>query len=248
MIELCNVSKTYGEGENQVTALDKLDLTLVPGQFVSIMGASGSGKSTLLNLMSAIDAPSSGSIVIDGQDIARLSDDALTMFRRRKIGLIFQFFNLLPTLNALDNTLLPLMIERKVTAPDRQRAQELLEQVGLGARSAHFVHQLSGGQMQRVAIARALIMRPRLILADEPTGNLDSVTGAATLALLRDTCDRTGTTIVMVTHDASAAQVGDRVVWLKDGRIQRDDTTHDIARGSARERDLTQAEPQKAAE
>jgi putative ABC transport system ATP-binding protein len=235
MIELCNVSKTYGEGENRVTALCNLDLTLHQGQFVSIMGASGSGKSTLLNLMSAIDAPSSGSIVIDGEDIARLDDDALTLFRRRKIGLVFQFFNLLPTLSALDNTLLPVMIERKITPFDRKRARDLLDQVGLSQRADHAIHQLSGGQMQRVAIARALMMRPRLILADEPTGNLDSVTGAATLELLRNTCDRTGTTIVMVTHDASAAQVGDRVLWLKDGQILRDERTPEAARSKAAE-------------
>jgi putative ABC transport system ATP-binding protein len=232
MIELSGVSKVYGDGENQVTALAGLDLALSAGQFVSIMGASGSGKSTLLNLMSALDAPSAGSIVIDGEDISRLSDDALTLFRRRKIGLVFQFFNLLPTLNALENTLLPVMLERKLTAADRQRATELLDQVGLSARTTHQLHQLSGGQMQRVAIARALMLHPRLILADEPTGNLDSVTGAATLELLRKTCDQTGTTIVMVTHDRQAAEVGDRILWLKDGRIVRDEKTRDSVRSA----------------
>jgi putative ABC transport system ATP-binding protein len=232
MIELSGVSKIYGEGESQVTALADLDLALGAGQFVSIMGASGSGKSTLLNLMSALDAPSAGSIVIDGEDISRMSDDALTLFRRRKIGLVFQFFNLLPTLDALENTLLPVMLERKLTSQDRQRATELLDQVGLGARKTHQLHQLSGGQMQRVAIARALMLRPRLILADEPTGNLDSVTGAATLELLRRTCDQTGTTIVMVTHDRQAAEVGDRILWLKDGRIMRDEKTRDSVRSA----------------
>jgi putative ABC transport system ATP-binding protein len=232
MIELSGVSKIYGEGESQVTALADLDLALSAGQFVSIMGASGSGKSTLLNLMSALDAPSAGSIVIDGEDISRMSDDALTLFRRRKIGLVFQFFNLLPTLDALENTLLPVMLERKLTSQDRQRATELLDQVGLGARKTHQLHQLSGGQMQRVAIARALMLRPRLILADEPTGNLDSVTGAATLELLRRTCDQTGTTIVMVTHDRQAAEVGDRILWLKDGRIMRDEKTRDSVRSA----------------
>jgi putative ABC transport system ATP-binding protein len=235
MIELCDVSKTYGEGEHRVTALRGLDLRLAQGQFVSIMGASGSGKSTLLNVMSALDAPSGGRIVIDGEDISRLSDDALTLFRRRKIGLVFQFFNLLPTLNALDNTLMPVMLERKVTRSDRERAFELLTRVGLAGRSAHYVSQLSGGQMQRVAIARALIMRPRLILADEPTGNLDSATAASTLALLRKTCDETGTTIVMVTHDRSAAEVGDRIVWLKDGAIVRDERTEEPALRKAAE-------------
>ena len=232
MIELSGVSKIYGDGESQVTALADLDLSLGAGQFVSIMGASGSGKSTLLNLISALDAPSTGSIVIDGEDISRMSDDALTLFRRRKIGLIFQFFNLLPTLDALENTLLPVMLERKLSARDRERASELLDQVGLGARKTHQLHQLSGGQMQRVAIARALMLRPRLILADEPTGNLDSVTGAATLALLRSTCDQTGTTIVMVTHDRQAAEVGDRILLLKDGRIVRDEKTRDSVRSA----------------
>jgi putative ABC transport system ATP-binding protein len=235
MIELYDVCKTYGEGESQVTALSHLDLVLEQGQFVSIMGASGSGKSTLLNLVSAIDAPSSGSIVIDGEDISRMDDDRLTLFRRRKIGLVFQFFNLLPTLNAIDNTLLPVMLERKITAQDRARSTELLDSVGLGTRRTHYMHQLSGGQMQRVAIARALMVRPRLILADEPTGNLDSVTGAATLELLRKTCDDTGTTIVMVTHDRNAAEVGDRILLLKDGQIVRDEKTQDAARSKAAE-------------
>ncbi|MFT3927017.1 MAG: ABC transporter ATP-binding protein [Myxococcales bacterium] len=223
MIELKRVGKSYGEGEHTVVALRDLDLSVPAGQFVSIMGASGSGKSTLLNLVSALDAPSSGSIRIDGQDIAHLDDDALTLFRRRKVGLVFQAFNLMPTLTALDNTLLPVMLERRVEDADRRRAEQLLDSVGLARRQDHYIHQLSGGQMQRVAIARALMMAPSLILADEPTGNLDSVTGAATLALLRQTCECTGTTIVMVTHDRHAAQVGDRILWLKDGQIVKDE-------------------------
>ncbi|MDB4973552.1 MAG: Lipoprotein releasing system ATP-binding protein LolD [Myxococcaceae bacterium] len=235
MIELNRVSKTYGDGENRVTALDQLDLHVAAGQFVSIMGASGSGKSTLLNLVSALDGPSAGSIRIDGQEISSLDDDALTLFRRRKIGLIFQFFNLLPTLSALDNVLLPVMLERRASAEDRARAAELLERVGLRTRAHHFTHQLSGGQMQRVAIARSLMMRPRLILADEPTGNLDSVTGEATLALLRETCESTGTTIVMVTHDRKAAEVGDRILELKDGQVVRDEATRASAGPKAAE-------------
>jgi putative ABC transport system ATP-binding protein len=235
MIELSSVCKTYGEGEHRVRALDNLDLRVVAGQFVSIMGASGSGKSTLLNLLSALDAPSAGRIVIEGEDIARLPDDALTLFRRRKIGLIFQFFNLLPTLNARDNTLLPVMLERKVSAADRDRADQLLARVGLGDRRLHQMHQLSGGQMQRVAIARALMMQPRLILADEPTGNLDSSTGAQILELLRYTCDSTGTTVIMVTHDRAAAAVGDRILWLKDGMIVDDLQTRSSGRSKAAE-------------
>ena len=225
MIELRCVSKTYGQGPSRVEALRGIDLQVHAGQFVSIMGPSGSGKSTLLNLVSALDTPDAGSIVIAGQEIGPMTDDALTLFRRRHIGLIFQFFNLLPTLNALDNTLLPVALERRPTAADRARAEQLLASVGLTHRISHHLHDLSGGEMQRVAIARALIMQPPLILADEPTGNLDSKTGAAILQLLRSTCTSTGTTIVMVTHDTKAAYTGDRVLYLKDGRIERDELT-----------------------
>jgi len=222
VIELHSVSKTYGEGEARVEAVRGVDLRIERGQFVSIMGPSGSGKSTLLNLVSALELPSSGRIVIDGQDIAALDDDALTLFRRRKIGLVFQFFNLLPTLDALDNVLLPLMIERKTTSGDEGRARKLLEEVGLGSRVEHRMHQLSGGETQRVAIARALIHDPPLILADEPTGNLDSVAGSAVLELLCNACRRRNTTVVMVTHDEKAARVGDRLVSMRDGRVASD--------------------------
>jgi putative ABC transport system ATP-binding protein len=228
MIELVSVSKTYGDGANRVEALKCIDLRVPTGQFVSIMGPSGSGKSTLLNLVSALDAASAGKIRIADQDISQLDDDALTVFRRRRVGLVFQFFNLLPTLNALDNTLLPVMLERRETSEDRARARQLLAHVGLAARASHRMHQLSGGEMQRVAIARALIMQPALILADEPTGNLDSATGAAILALLKDTCLTTGTTVVMVTHDRAAALIGDRVLSLRDGLIVEDE---DLERG-----------------
>jgi putative ABC transport system ATP-binding protein len=229
MIELRGVAKTYGRGANAVNALTGLNLTVGRGEFVSIMGPSGSGKSTLLNLLSAIDTPDAGQIIVDGCDIAKLDDDALTLFRRHKIGLIFQFFNLLPTLNALDNTLLPVMLDRSIEQADERRAIALLEQVGLGARRLHRLHELSGGEMQRVAIARALMLKPQLVLADEPTGNLDSVTGAAILGLLSKTCEGTGTTVVMVTHDRSAAQVGNRILWLRDGQIVHDEQTQRTA-------------------
>ncbi|HEY2735854.1 MAG TPA: ABC transporter ATP-binding protein [Polyangiales bacterium] len=224
MIELRSVSKTYGSGDTRVAALQSVDLSIAAGEFVSIMGPSGSGKSTLLNLVSALDTPSSGQIAIDGRAIGELDDDALTLFRRRKIGLIFQFFNLLPTLDALDNTLLPMMLEGRINQLDRARAERLLREVGLEGRMRHRLHQLSGGEMQRVAIARALILEPKLVLADEPTGNLDSNTGATILALLRKTCESHRTTIVMVTHDLNAARFGDRIVSLKDGRIVADET------------------------
>jgi putative ABC transport system ATP-binding protein len=225
MIDLQGVTKIYGEGATRVEALRGVDLHVAAGEFVSVMGPSGSGKSTLLNLVSALDTPTAGAIALDGEQIAKLDDDALTLFRRRKIGLVFQFFNLLPTLDALDNTLLPIMLERKLTSEDHAHAKRLLSEMGLESRLHHRLHQLSGGEMQRVAIARALVMRPRLILADEPTGNLDSATGAVILRLLRNACAQHDASIVMVTHDATAAEAGDRIVSLKDGRIVADEVT-----------------------
>jgi putative ABC transport system ATP-binding protein len=239
MIRLQAVSKTYGEGPSRVEALRSLDLEIASGELTSIMGASGSGKSTLLNLVSALDVPTSGRIAIDGQDIASLDDDALTLFRRRKIGLIFQFFNLLPTLNALDNVLLPVMLERKVTTVDRARAEQLLTEIGLEARIKHRIHELSGGEVQRVAIARALILEPCLLLADEPTGNLDTITGGSILALLKDTCNSRGATVVMVTHDERAARVGERILTLRDGRIVSDERTSSARVRSRCEREST---------
>jgi putative ABC transport system ATP-binding protein len=205
-----------------VEALRSIDLEIAAGEFTSIMGPSGSGKTTLLNLISALDVPTHGRIIIDGQDIAAHDDDALTLFRRRKIGLIFQFFNLLPTLNAFDNVLLPVMLERKATKGDREHAERLLQEVGLGTRVKHRIAELSGGEVQRVAIARALVLAPRLILADEPTGNLGTASGRSVLELLKTACLTRGATVVMVTHDESAARAGDRVVRLRDGRIVSD--------------------------
>jgi len=225
MIELCGVEKSFGFGSVRVRAVRGVDLMVPKGQFVSIMGPSGSGKSTLLNLIGALDRPSAGSIRIDGRDISRLDDDSLTIFRRRCIGLVFQFFNLLPTLSAFDNVLLPVMIDRKPTRDDRQRARDLLARVDLSDRADHHPHELSGGEMQRIAIARALMLEPSLILADEPTGNLDSAMGASVLALLQDTCATVGMTVVMVTHDRAAAEVGDRVVVLRDGVLVDDRLT-----------------------
>jgi putative ABC transport system ATP-binding protein len=222
MIYLHQVIKKYGDRNTTVLALDSVSLDVADGEFLSIMGPSGSGKSTLLNLLSALDTPTSGSIILDGEDVTRMDDDALTLFRRHKIGLVFQFFNLLPTLDALDNVLLPLMLERIVRSDDRRMATALLEEVGLGARVRHRVHQLSGGELQRVAIARALILKPKLLLADEPTGNLDSATGSMILKLLRSCCETRGATVVMVTHDREAAATADRTITLRDGRIVAD--------------------------
>jgi putative ABC transport system ATP-binding protein len=222
MICLRSISKVYGEGAASVRALDRVDLSIESGEFVSIMGPSGSGKSTMLNLLAALDHPTAGQLFLAGKEVGALDDDALTLFRRRSIGLIFQFFNLLATLNVLDNVLLPIMMERKRTKDDEIQAMQLLAEVGMSGRLTHRVHQLSGGEMQRVAIARALVLDPPLLLADEPTGNLDSVTAGSILRLLRNARDRRGTTIVMVTHDQRAADVGDRIVTLRDGRLVKD--------------------------
>lgn len=225
MIELQHVSKNYAHLEQPVSALIDVDLRIGRGEFVSIMGPSGSGKSTLLNLLSALDKPTSGKILLAGEDIGRLDDDAVTLFRRERIGLIFQFFNLLPTMTAVENVLLPILLARRATPADRDKAVALLAQVGLSHRLEHKPGALSGGEMQRVAIARAFMTEPPILLADEPTGNLDSHSGQEVLRLLRRQAEEHGTTVVMVTHDAQAAQVGTRLIVIRDGRIQSDSPT-----------------------
>lgn len=224
VIRLTGVHKAYG-AQATVPALRDIDLTVSAGEFVSVMGPSGSGKSTLLNLLSALDKPTAGTVELAGRDIARMSDDEVTLFRRQKIGLIFQFFNLLPTLTAVENVLLPVLLQGRPTPDEHQRAEALLRQVGLGHRLGHKPGEMSGGEMQRVAIARAFVWRPPIILADEPTGNLDSASGGEVLRLLRAQADEQGATVVMVTHDAQAAKVGSRLVVIRDGRIQQDQLT-----------------------
>jgi len=223
MIQLDGVTKRF-ESQKGVVALDNVDLAIPAGQMVSIVGPSGSGKSTLLNLVGGLDRPTSGDIQVGGESLARLSDDALTLVRRDKIGFIFQFFNLLPTLTCLENVALPLHLRgwprRKVT----DRARELLSLVGLEDRVRHRPDELSGGQRQRVAIARALSIYPPILLADEPTGNLDTRTGQEILALIRDLNTRLEATVVIVTHDAAVAQSCERTVELRDGRISKDST------------------------
>jgi putative ABC transport system ATP-binding protein len=232
VIALSSVTKIYRRGATQVRALS-LDTLQVPrGQFLSVMGPSGSGKSTLLNLLGALDAPTSGAVTIDGRDIARLSDDALSEFRRERLGFVFQFFNLLPTLTALENVLLPGLLAGRARAELEPRAGELLEAFGLGARSDHRPDELSGGEMQRVAVARALVLSPALVLADEPTGNLDSRTGSEVLRLLREATRARNVTVVMVTHDAKAAGVGDRIVRLADGVLVGDEQVPQPPAGS----------------
>ncbi len=222
VLEAKQVTKQYQMGEVIVNALTGIDFSVNRGEFVAIMGPSGSGKSTLLHLLGGLDDSSQGEIVLAGQPISQLSDDAITLVRRRKVGFIFQFYNLLPTLTAEENVALPLLIDGQDVRRARDKITRLLDMVGLGDRRDHKPDQLSGGQQQRVAIARAFVNDPEIVLADEPTGNLDSQSGKAVLELLRRSCDELGQTIVMVTHDPRAASHGDRVVFLKDGQTVRE--------------------------
>jgi putative ABC transport system ATP-binding protein len=221
MIQLDRATKRF-EGKRSVTALDEVTLTIPRGEMVSIIGQSGSGKSTLLNLVGGLDRATTGDVLIDGESLARLHDDKLTQVRRDKIGFIFQFFNLLPTLTCLENVGLPLHLRGWPRRKVDERARELLSLVQLGDRLTHLPEELSGGQRQRVAIARALSVYPPILLADEPTGNLDSRTGEDILTLIRDLHSRLGATVVMVTHDAHVAETCQRTVTLRDGRIVED--------------------------
>ncbi len=221
MIELKNASKKYRQGQQEIHALRDVSLSIKKGEFLSVMGASGSGKSTLLNLIGGLDQPTGGEIFIDGRPLHGISDNELTLIRRRKVGFIFQFFNLLPVLTAAENVSLPLLLEGLPYAEIKPKAVKLLEHVGLGARTEHRPEQLSGGEMQRVAISRALITSPTVLLADEPTGNLDSHTSEDIFMLLKTLHDE-GQTIVMVTHDPRAAAYGSRIITLKDGALSED--------------------------
>jgi len=221
MITLSGVTKSY-PGKRNVVALDAIDLHVDRGEMVSIVGPSGSGKSTLLDLVGALDKPTSGTITLDGQVLGGLDDDGLTRVRRDKIGFIFQFFNLLPTLSAIENVALPLHLRGWSRRKAQARASELLDLVQLGQRTDHVPEEMSGGERQRVAIARALVNAPPVLLADEPTGNLDSATGIAILGLLRDIHERLHATILLVTHDQQVAASCIRTVALRDGRIVSD--------------------------
>jgi putative ABC transport system ATP-binding protein len=225
MIQLENVSRAYGDGK-VVHALAGVSLRIERGERVAAMGPSGSGKSTLLNLICGLDEASSGRIVIDGADIAALDDDARTRLRREKIGMIFQTFNLLPTLTATENVMLPLRLQGVARRAAEPRASRMLEKVGLTARATHRPDELSGGERQRIAIARALIFEPPVLLADEPTGNLDSRTGEEILALLDALHREFNTTILMVTHNEEAARHCDRIIRLRDGRIVSSTSVH----------------------
>jgi len=218
MVEVTNLSKRY-EGRRTVHALRDVSFRVEKGEMIATMGPSGSGKSTLLNIIGGLDRPSEGSVIIDGRDTTGLNDDDLTRLRREKIGFIFQFFNLLPTLTAQENVALPLYLTGAGGKEARARALEMLERAGLGDRTEHLPDELSGGEQQRVAMARALILSPPLILADEPTGNLDSKNGQEVLALFKRLQSRFGATVIMVTHDAKAAAFCDRILNMQDGQL-----------------------------
>ncbi len=219
IVETENLTKIYGSGEAQVNALDGVSIHVDTGEFVAVMGPSGCGKSTLLHLIGGLDRPSSGVVKIEGQDLSSLNDDDLTDLRREHIGFIFQFFNLIPTLSALDNTALPLVLGGTKPADAQVKAAEWLEKLEVADRSTHRPEELSGGQRQRVAIARSLVTDPTLILADEPTGNLDSKAAQEFAVLLRETVDRWERSILLVTHDPRISSFADRILQMEDGRI-----------------------------
>jgi putative ABC transport system ATP-binding protein len=225
-VETVGLRKSYGAGETRVEALRGVDLRVPPGEFVVIMGPSGSGKSTLLHLIGGLDVPTAGEVRIAGESLAALDDDALSRLRRRSVGFVFQAFNLLTVLTAEENVLLPLQVDGVPAGEARARAAAALEAVGVAGRARHLPGELSGGEQQRVAVARALVVEPVLLLADEPTGNLDSRNGAAVMDLLRRIVDERGQTVLMVTHDPRAAARGDRIVWLRDGAVVEEQALH----------------------
>jgi putative ABC transport system ATP-binding protein len=237
IVSATDLVRVFGEGATSVRALDGVSIDFPRGRFTAIMGPSGSGKSTLMHLLAGLDRPTSGEVVIDGISLRGLDDAELTQLRRDKIGFVFQFFNLLPVLTARENLVLPLSLAGR--DPDPKLLEELVAAVGIGDRLEHRPSELSGGQQQRVAIARALVSKPAVVFADEPTGNLDSRSGDDVLALMREAVDRFEQTVVMVTHDASAAAIADRVVMLVDGKVVRDEEAgsaeemHDLMKQAA---------------
>lgn len=212
-----NLKKYYKMGETKVKALDGINLTIEQGEFLSIVGSSGSGKSTLLHMLGGLDVPTSGNIIVDGNDISKMSKDELTIFRRRKIGFVFQNYNLLPLMNVYENIVLPIKLDG--IKPDNKYVDELLKLLGLEKKKYAMPNQLSGGQQQRVALARALATKPAIILADEPTGNLDSHTSQDVLGLIKISSERFAQTVVMITHNEEIAQMADRIIRLEDGKI-----------------------------
>lgn len=217
ILQASALTKIYGSGENAVRALDGVDFSVEKGEFVAVVGTSGSGKSTLLHMLGGLDRPTSGRVAVDGKDVFSLKDEALTIFRRRKIGFVFQNYNLVPVLNVHENILLPVQLDGSV--PDAGYIGGIIETLGLGGKLRNLPNNLSGGQQQRVAIARALASKPAIILADEPTGNLDSRTSQDVLGLLKITSQKYAQTIVMITHNEEIAQLADRIIRIEDGKI-----------------------------
>jgi putative ABC transport system ATP-binding protein len=221
ILRIENLCKVYGKDEGRVTALDNISLTVEKGEFAAIIGASGSGKSTLLHIIGGVDVPTSGKAYLDGQDVYAQNNEKLAIFRRRQVGLIYQFYNLIPTLNVEENIALPVLMDKREV--NQERLNELLRLLGLSDRRKHLPNQLSGGQQQRVSIGRALINAPAVMLADEPTGSLDSRNGNEIIKLLKESNKKYGQTLILVTHDENIALQADRVIGISDGRISRDE-------------------------
>lgn len=220
-LKIENLSKVYGKGENQVTALDNVSLTIEKGGFTAIIGSSGSGKSTLLHMIGGVDVPSSGKVYLEGQDVYAQSNEKLAIFRRRQVGLIYQFHNLIPTLNVVENITLPILMDKREI--NEERLNDLLHMLGLEERKNHLPNQLSGGQQQRVSIGRALMNAPAVMLADEPTGSLDSRNGHEIIKLLKESNKKYGQTLLLVTHDENIALQADRIIGISDGKVTRDE-------------------------
>ncbi len=226
LMQIQHLSKVYGQGENQVRAVDDISFTVEKGEFLAIIGPSGSGKSTLLHILGGVDRPTSGKVFVDGQDIYAQNEDQMAIFRRRQVGLIYQFYNLIPVLNVVENMTLPVLMDGRQV--NQERLEELLDVLGLRGREKHLPNQLSGGQQQRVSIGRALMNAPAVVLADEPTGNLDSKNSQEIVELLKMSNKKYGQTLVIITHDENIALQAHRVIAIEDGRITRDERIREV--------------------
>ena len=226
LMQIQHLSKVYGQGENQVRAVDDISFTVEKGEFLAIIGPSGSGKSTLLHILGGVDCPTSGKVFVDGQDVYAQNEDQLAIFRRRQVGLIYQFYNLIPVLNVVENMTLPVLMDGRQV--NQERLEELLDVLGLRGREKYLPNQLSGGQQQRVSIGRALMNAPAVVLADEPTGNLDSKNSQEIVELLKISNKKYGQTLVIITHDENIALQAHRVIAIEDGRITRDERIREV--------------------
>ena len=226
LMQIQHLSKVYGQGENQVRAVDDISFTVEKGEFLAIIGPSGSGKSTLLHILGGVDRPTSGKVFVDGQDVYAQNEDQRAIFRRRQVGLIYQFYNLIPVLNVVENMTLPVLMDGRQV--NQERLEELLDVLGLRGREKYLPNQLSGGQQQRVSIGRALMNAPAVVLADEPTGNLDSKTSQEIVELLKMSNKKYGQTLVIITHDENIALQAHRVIAIEDGRITRDERIREV--------------------